>query len=146
MINVLLILIKGNLNRLEIPTLMIFTILSSFWNLYHFIALDYLQIDFWNMVMFLQYWSHHYRSYGRHHELVDCCSVSMSTMKTDLFNVSHFSFPLSFTQHLTVYDQLGGCFLKKQRTLTLPMHLVHAPSVYWNASCSFTFVILYVWF
>ena len=37
-----------------------------------------------------------------------------------------------------------GVSRKKQRTLTLPKHLVHAPSFYWSPSCSFTFVNLYV--
>ena len=32
------------------------------------------------------------------------------------------------------------------RTLTLPMHLVHALSFWWNWRCSFTFVCLYILF
>ena len=33
-------------------------------------------------------------------------------------------------------------FLEKQRMLSLPVHLVHASSLYWNLGCSFTFVSL----
>ena len=34
--------------------------------------------------------------------------------------------------------------MKFMRTLTLSVHLVHAPSFWWSPSCSFTFVILFV--
>ena len=57
------------------------------------------------------------------------------------------SFPLSF-----VYPGLDflwatrRVFLEKQRTLTIPVHLVHAPSFLWSPSCSFTFVTLCVLF
>ena len=37
-------------------------------------------------------------------------------------------------------------FLEKQRTLTLPMHLVHVPSFNWSLCKSLTFVNLYMLF
>ena len=51
-----------------------------------------------------------HKLYGCHHEPVDCYGESMCTMKTDLFNVTKFSFPPSSTLDLTFYEQLGVCF------------------------------------
>ena len=48
--------------------------------------------------------------YGRHHDLVDSYGVSICIMKTDLFNMSLFPFPLSSTLDLTFYEHLDGCF------------------------------------
>ena len=48
-------------------------------------------------------------------ELVDRYDVSISAMKTDLFNVLQFSFPL--TPDLTFYKQLCGCFQKSRGRL-----------------------------
>ena len=73
--------------------------------------------------------------YGRHHNLMDSYVVSICTIKTDLFIVSQFSFPLSPTLDLTFYEKI----LENQRALTLPVHPVHAPSIQLSHSCSFTF-------
>ena len=53
--------------------------------------------------------------YAYHHALVNRNGVSIKTMRTDLLTVSYFHFLLLPTR--------DG---KKQRTLTLPVHLVHA--------------------
>ena len=50
-----------------------------------FTVLDFLQLIFWNAKRFK---SSLQKLYGRHHELVDRYSVSICTMKTDLFNGS----------------------------------------------------------
>ena len=65
--------------------------------------------------------------YGRHHELVDRYGVSICTIKTDLFNVSVFlsSFVYLGLDFLWATSRV---FLEKQRTLTLPVYLTHAPS------------------
>ena len=39
------------------------------------------------------------KSYGRHHDLVDCCGIYASTMNTDIF---HFLVLYSFTTYHTV--------------------------------------------
>ena len=51
------------------------------------IALRFKLKDFWNRVMLLQDWCHDYKSFGRHHELVDHYGVYICAMKTDLFGV-----------------------------------------------------------
>ena len=58
---------------------------------------------------------------------------STCTMRTVLFNVSQFSFPLLSTADLNFYEQLGGC-QENQRTLILPVHLVNAPCFQWSPS------------
>ena len=55
--------------------------------------------------------------YGRHHEFVDRYSLSICTMKTDLFNLSQFSFSLLSTPDLTFYEKLGGCFQENRGRL-----------------------------
>ena len=52
--------------------------------------------------------------YGRHHELVDRYYVSIFTMRTDLFNGSQLSFPLSSTPDLTFYESLAGVSRKHE--------------------------------
>ena len=81
--------------------------------------------------------------YFNQDELVDPYNVSICAKKTDLFIVSQFPFPLSSNTDLTFSVQLGGFFLEKKRTFTLPVHLVHAPSFWWSPSCSF-FCYLFV--
>ena len=73
----------------------------------------------------------------------------------------YFSFPHLSTHNLTIYEQLKGLFLEKQTTLTLSVHLVHAPSffcgipylrlflytfLFWLFSCSLLCVSVFpVW-
>ena len=74
--------------------------------------------------MLLQDWRHHYRSLW---------SSSWNRGSSSLvYPGLHF---LWATQWV---------FLEKQRTLTLPLQLFHAPSFYWSPICSFTLVTLYV--
>ena len=63
--------------------------------------LNFLQLSFWNKVTLLQV-------FQCHHELMDHYGVSIYTMRTTLFNVILFSFPLSSTLDLTLNEQLGG--------------------------------------
>ena len=46
--------------------------------------------------------------------LLDLYGIFICTMKTNLFNMSQLSFPLSSTPGLTFYEQLGGCFQKSR--------------------------------
>ena len=64
------------------------------------IMLHFLQIGFWNRVA-TRLKSSLQKIYGCHHELVDRYGVCICTMKTDLFNMSLFSFPLLSTPDLT---------------------------------------------
>ena len=93
-----------------------------------FIALEFLQIGFWNRVMTLQDWCHHYRSF-------------MVVIKNSWIVTVYPSAPWKLIgQRVVVYlssfvyhglDFLWATrqmFLEKQRTLTLPLNLFHAHS------------------
>ena len=76
--------------------------------------------------------------HGRYHELVDRYDVSICTMQTNLFTVSQIFFHLLSTYNMKLNEQLGGCFWKKQRMLTLPMHLDQLNSgllIYFHVPC-----------
>ena len=90
-------------------------------------VLAFLQLGLWNMgAEWLK--SSLQKFYGHHYELVDRYnSVSICTMKNNLFNVSKFSFSLSSTFGLYFLWAIWQVFLEKHRTLTLPVHLVHSP-------------------
>ena len=72
-------------------------------------------------------------------------SVPICTMRTDLFTGSQSSFFLCLPRTRLFFQQLCGSF-RKRRTLTLPVHLVHAPRIQWSPSCLFAFVSFCVLF
>ena len=76
------------------------------------IALDFLQLGFWNRVMFLQDWSHHKRSIVV--VIINSWIITMypSAPWKLICSTCQFSFPLSSNPDLTFYEQLGGCFMK----------------------------------
>ena len=74
-------------------------------------------------------------SYGNH-ELMVHYSVSICTMRTNLCHNCTFLFCLPWTW-LFMSSSVGVS--KNQKTLTLTVQLVHAPSFKWSQSCSFTF-------
>ena len=59
----------------------------------------------------------------------------MSMTKTVLLK-TQFVFPLSYSSDVSY--STGASW--KQKTLILPVYMVHAPSIYWSRGFSFTFV------
>ena len=70
------------------------------------IASDFLHLGFWNRVMLLQDWSHHYSSF--------IVVIIDSWIVTVYLSAKCHSFPFLFRlpMDLTLYEQLGGCFKK----------------------------------
>ena len=106
-------------------------------------TLDLLQLGFRNSVMLLQDWCHHFRSFMIVIMNSRIVTVYHLHMRTDLFNALVFLSSFVYPGHDFLWAT-RWVFLERQRTLTLPVHVVHAPS--FLVEFEFTFVSLYVLF
>ena len=106
----------------------------------------FLTIRLLEQVMLLQDWSPHYRRFMvviMNSWIVTMCpSAPWKPICSTCHNfLSSFVYP-----GLVCLWATRRVFLEKQRTLTLPVQLVHAPSFMLGPSCSFTFVTFYALF
>ena len=124
------------------------------------VALEFWQIGFWSTIMLLQDWNHHYKKFSAVIMNSWIVTVYLSSPRKLICSKYH-NFPFLFCMPWTclLMSNSAGVSRKKQRTLTLPVHLVNAPSFFcvarvahlllWFFMCGFSysmFCVVYVCF
>ncbi len=106
---------------------------------------SFLQKSCRNRVMLSSDWNHRSRN-----SLVGTMNLLTNMVwPSQTWEMTYFlchSFPSSFNTGQAIKWETRRRFHEKQRTLTLPVHLVHAPSFWWSPGRSFIFSFLYVLF
>ena len=121
-------------NSYIIPELAVIT------QIFFYIAIDVLQLGLCNRVLLLQNWNHNYWSFIVVIMISWIVTVYFSASWMKICSACH-SFPLLFCLPCTwLFMSNSVDPFEKQETLTLPVHLIHAPRFLWSSICSFTFV------
>ena len=103
------------------------------------------QTSCWNRVMLSSDWDHR----SRNSMVATMNLLTNMVWPSQTWEMTCFlchSFPSSFNTGHDIIWATRWVFHEKQRTLTLPVHLVHAPSFWWSLGRSFLFSFFYVYF